>query len=331
MKADELLVTAGCFAAVAVLTAAAGLVLEWARRRLAARLQSRTGPGPLQPLRDLLKLARKETIVPDAAQQAIFMLMPIVALAGVSATSLLVWGASVCPGLGFEGDLILILYLLVLPGVALAVGACASGNPLAAIGGARQMKLIVAALPPLILAVATVLFRTARPGGGLGQVSFALADILEAQRGSYWMLETGSVYDAAPRLPVLSASGFIAFMIAIISAHGLLGMRPFDCADAGPEIAGGVYAEYGGPMLAVWMLVRMMMLVTLSVFVATLFLGGGRTMALPAAAAALGIAATISLLAGVMARVRIDQAVRFFWLDLGLLGLLALVLAAAGY
>jgi len=211
------------------------------------------------------------------------------------------------------------------------VGGCASGNPLATIGGARQMKLIVAALPPLILAVATVLFRTARPGAGLGQVSFGLADIVEAQRGSYWMLGTASGYDAAPRLAVLSVSGFIAFMIAIISVHGLLGMRPFDCAEAGPEIAGGVYAEYGGPMLAVWMLVRMMMLVTLSVFVATLFVGSVGPMMLSVAGAALGIAATVSLLAGVLARVRIDQAVRFFWLDLGMLGLLALVLAVAGY
>jgi len=329
MRAGDILATMGLFGAAMVLTALAGLVFEWVRRKVAARLQSRSGPGPLQPVRDLVKLSRKETIVPDTAQRAVFMLMPLVALAGASGAALLVWGASVSPGLGFRGDLVLVLYLLALPGVALAVGGCASGNPLGAMGGARQMKMMLAAFAPLLLAVATALQRTARPGG---QISLSLACAVRAQAGT--ALPGGEGMRLVTSYAAASFSGVIALSVAIISIHGLLGLRPFDCAEAPGELAGGVRAEYGGPMLAVWKLVGMMMFVTLPAFVVTLFIGGfdfTSVLVVGPVVALLGMAGLISVLSGLVARVRIDQAVRFFWLDLGLLGLLALVLAVAGY
>ncbi len=41
---------------------------------------------------------------------------------------------------GFHGDLIVIFYLLTIPSLTYVIGALASGNPLAAVGGSREMK-----------------------------------------------------------------------------------------------------------------------------------------------------------------------------------------------
>ena len=60
------------------------LVMIWAERRVVARMQQRIGPnrvgpfGLLQGLADGIKLALKEDIIPTAADNAVFILAPII-------------------------------------------------------------------------------------------------------------------------------------------------------------------------------------------------------------------------------------------------------------
>ncbi len=56
------------------------------------------------------------------------------------------------PGATFAGDLIVVMYLLALPSLSMILGAFASRNPLASLGGSREMKLVMAYELPFILA-----------------------------------------------------------------------------------------------------------------------------------------------------------------------------------
>ena len=74
MNARAALITVGIFAVAFVATAAVGLFVEWVRRHVAAGAQSRSGPGLLGPVHELVKLTAKETLVPQTARRAAFML-----------------------------------------------------------------------------------------------------------------------------------------------------------------------------------------------------------------------------------------------------------------
>ena len=60
---------------------ASGLVYEWVDRKLVARFQNRIGPRWFQPLADFVKLLAKEEIIPTGVNKALFVVLPVVALA----------------------------------------------------------------------------------------------------------------------------------------------------------------------------------------------------------------------------------------------------------
>jgi formate hydrogenlyase subunit 4 len=151
----------------ALFAAVAGLVSSWIDRKVTALVQARVGPRFSQPLWDLLKLLGKETVIPAGANRLTFVLMPLVALAAVAlAATILVanvlWQNGLLPSYGglshygMVGDLIVVLYLLAVPSLALVVGASSSNNPFASVGASREMKLMCYELP-LLLAVAAAL------------------------------------------------------------------------------------------------------------------------------------------------------------------------------
>ena len=127
----NILVFPGC-----LFVGAMGLLLSGIDRKVLARMQKRVGPPIIQPLYDFLKLLGKETIVPKAANRKVFLGAPVVGFAALVVTAALI------PVLGyraFEGsaDLIVLLYLLTIPAVALIIGGSSSGNPYAGIGISR--------------------------------------------------------------------------------------------------------------------------------------------------------------------------------------------------
>ncbi|MCX8015169.1 MAG: NADH-quinone oxidoreductase subunit H, partial [candidate division WOR-3 bacterium] len=122
-----------------------------------------------------------------------------------------------------------------------------------------------------------------------------------------------------------SASGLIAFIVGLICIQAKLGYAPFDIAEAEQELMAGVYTEYSGAGLALFRLSKAMMLFLLPCLEITLFWGGlARWSAIPEF---LLILILIILIKNTNPRLRIDQALKFFWLGLMPVAILAIILA----
>ncbi|MGE5466968.1 MAG: respiratory chain complex I subunit 1 family protein [Ignavibacteria bacterium] len=290
---------------------ALGLALKGADRRLAARLQGRIGPPLMQPFYDLVKLARKRTMVPDIAAEPVFLGAPLVGVVSMMLAAAQVPIPGVYAPDPILGDLLVLLYLLAVPAVVLMVAGSASGSPFGAIGFSREMALMLAYEGPLVLVVAAVALRTG---------SFSLTDIVAYQ-------QTHGAFLLDPVMwPALAA--FVAFYPAN------LGIVPFDIPEAETEVLEGPLLEYSGPALGLFKL--------MSALKAVVVLSLGIALFFPLAPeGALGLVAhllklLVLMLLGVtvvrvsMGRMRIDQAFRFFlkWpLVLSLISLAAVALA----
>jgi len=162
--------------ALMLLVVVLALLFDGADRIISARMQRRLGPPLLQPFLDLLKLLGKENIVPRRAVPWVFNGAPWVAAASMLLVFLYIPVGSVPPVLGVHGDLILILYLLGLSGVAMAVGGFASGNPIANVGAQREMILMMSYELPLAVVASTlawVAYKTGMPGDPFNLETFA--------------------------------------------------------------------------------------------------------------------------------------------------------------
>ena len=270
-----------------------GLFLCWVDRKVAARIQSRMGPPWYQCYADVLKLMAKTMILPRGSRKSGFLLAPLVGLAGITLVSTIVWMVNIQPDKSFMGDLIVVLYLLSLPSLALIIGGSSSRNPFGAVGVAREMKMILAYELPFLMAIATVIIHTK---------SILLGDIIKIQ-------SLNGVLLAHP-------SGVLAMIVSLVCMQAKLGYLPFDIPEAETEIIGGTLAEYSGVSLALFKLTNAMMLLTLPLFLITLFLGGIRFTfggIVGTLIAYTVILLLIILVKTVHPRLRIDQAVRFFW------------------
>jgi len=112
-----------------------------------------------------------------------------------------------------------------------------------------------------------------------------------------------------------------------------VGFVPFDIAEAETELAGGVLMEYSGPLLAIWKITQAMMLVAMPLFLITMFLGGfgsGGIELVWGVVKYVLILVVMILIKNTNPRVRIDQAMKFFWVYCGIALTIAVVLAMVG-
>jgi len=287
-------------------TVALGLFASWLVRKVSALVQWRVGPPLLQPLYDLMKLLGKEILVPQDAQRTVFMLSPLVGLIGVLLLAVMLWRTAFTQS-AFLGDIVVAIYLMVLPSLALILGSSASASPHAAIGTSREMKLVMGYELPLVLALVVVIIKA---GGQLN-----LAAISAGQTVAF------------------SISGMLAFLVALLCIQAKLGFVPFDIAESETEVASGVIIEYSGALLAAWKLMQAVMLVALPLFLVQVFLGGFETAGwslLWSIAKYVLILVLLILIKNTNPRVRIDQAMKFFWVYCGLVMVVAVLLAALG-
>jgi len=283
-----------------------GLVACWIVRKVSALVQWRVGPPLLQPFYDVMKLMGKETLIPQDAQRAVFIAAPIVGLAGVLLLSTMLWRTTITQA-DFVGDIIVAIYLMILPSLALILGSSASASPHATIGTSREMKLVMGYELPLVLAFIIVIIKT---GGQL------------------------SLFKIAEFTPALSISGMLAFLASLLCVQAKLGFVPFDIAESETEVASGIIIEYSGPLLAVWKIMQAMMLVALPLFLVMVFLGGFGTTAGWPLVWGVGkyvlVLVLIILIKNTNPRVRIDQAMKFFWVYCGIALTIAIILASIG-
>ena len=295
-----------------ILTAVIGLVASWIDRKVTARVQYRVGPPFLQPLLDIVKLLGKETLVPAGASRITFFAAPVVGLASVVLASTVLWMNDVNYTQTFIGDLIVVLYLLMIPSISIMMGGFASKNPLASLGASREMKLILSYELPFLLAVLVPVIKSG--------FSIRLGDML--------------IYQAQNGIFAASGSGALALVVCILCVQAKIGLVPFDIAEAESEIVSGPLIEYSGAGLAVYRLMKNMLLFVLPFFLMILFLGGWRWDGIHALNGALkyvGLVAAATVIRNTNPRVRIDQAVRFFWGPVTVMAIVAVVLAIKGF
>ena len=284
-------------------TAVVGLVASWIDRKVTARVQWRVGPPWYQPFIDLVKLSIKEITVPRGASKLVFFFAPLMGLSAVILAATFIWLANIELGAsGFTGDVIVILYLLTLPAIALILGSSASGNPLASLGASREIKLILAYELPFIIALIVPIIKSS----GLLRLTDLIA--FQAANGAF----------------VSNVSGVLAILVAIFCMQAKLGLVPFDMGEAETEIMAGAYIEYSGMLLAILKLTKTMMMVALPVFLTTVFWGGFSIWKYVI------LLVVIILMRNTNPRVRIDHAMRFFWGKMTLIASIAALLATLG-
>jgi NADH-quinone oxidoreductase subunit H len=286
-------------------TAILGLVSTWVDRKVSAKLQWRVGPPFAQPFYDVVKLLGKEIIIPKSAHPATFILAPMLGLTSITIVSTILWLTNITD-VSFVGDVIVISYLLMIPSLSIMLGGFASGNPIAVTGSSREMKLVLGYELPYLFVLLTIIVKNG--------MSLQLTTLQN-------------------QTSILSISGILAFLIALLCVQAKLGLPPFDIAEAETELMEGPYIEYSGALFAIYKLTQAMALFTLPIFLATLFLGGMNFQGWGIVAAILKfvvILVLIIVIKNTNPRIRIDQGVQFFWIYLTPLAVLALLLAVIG-
>jgi len=249
------------------------LYCNWISRKFAARLQNRIGPlhtgwqGILQPLADFIKLLVKEDITPAAANRIIFTMAPIVVFALPLAALFLIpiqsignlWGYT--PVASFEGDLIIVLFLLTLIILGVFLGGWSSANRFGAVGAERVALMMLAYEIPLTLVAV---------GPAIMAGSLSIKNIVDWQVSSVWG------FLASPGLPGL-ALAFVMLVgaaVYIVCLLAELELRPFDIPEAETEIVGGWQVEYSGKKLALLTVGHDIKMVLAAALLTSLFLGG---------------------------------------------------------
>ncbi len=293
--------------------AVAGGFLSWFDRKITARVQFRKGPPLLQPFYDFFKLLLvKETILQKQGSPIVFLAAPVFAVFGATMAGVFVLLPLFNITTGFRGDLIVIFYLLTIPSFSYIIGSLASGNPLAAVGGSREMKLILSYELTFLLFTAGIIMKA-------GQ-QFDLYGIIKAQQ------------EISPYIG--SISGILLFIVGIFCVQAKLALVPFDIPEAEAEITEGIFIEYSGAAYALIKLAKYIMLFVLPSLIVAVLMGGFRLDGINilwSILKVLGVVLLLTLIRNTNPRIKIKQAVSFFLIWMNLLAIAALVLIAFGY
>ncbi len=221
--------------------------------------------------------------------------------------------------------MIIILYLLAIPPLAIALGGFASGSPYSTIGSQREIVMMMSYEFPLAITIATVAYLVG------GEAAFSLTTIAAAQ---IWTL-VGPV-------------GFVGLVlllgVLLATTPAKLSKVPFDISKADVEISGGPMAEYSGKNLAMFYLADAVKTIAILAIVVAIFF----PFQLSPILGITGIAATaidisfyllkilllmivvVTFIRTIFARLKIDQFSRLFLESVSALSLLGLVLIWVG-
>jgi len=313
-----------------------GLLYKGIDRKLSAHMQGRIGPPIVQPFRDIRKLFTKENIIPENAIPWVFNLAPLIGLIGAISIMLYIPlvpqldGVGLVPLIPFGGDLILILYLLMIPSIAMVIGGFSSGSPYATVGAQREMTTMIAYEFPLAIIIVTIAWKLStviETAEGITQNSFALSTIA-----------------SMPIWNVVGPAGFfgciILLLILLIVTPAELSKIPFDSPEAETEIAGGLLTEYSGRNLGMFYLTDAVKTLVMGTIIVAIFFPYNLSPLLglesiPAIIVDiiffliklfLVILFSVTLIRVAVARLKIDQIVYTYWIPLTLLSLVGLIL-----
>ena len=298
--------------------------ITWFERKFAARIQSRMGPtmvgpkGLLQPIADGLKMIQKEEIVPRDADRLLFQMAPALAAFFALAVSAVI---PFSPGLlGSDLDVSVLVALAIsgLTSFPVWVGAWASNNKYALLGGMRmvaqaisyEIPMVLAALVPVMLAD-----------------SLSIGDIVAYQAEHGWF----AFWPPGP--------GMLAFLLFLLTALAEGNRIPFDIPEAESELVAGPTTEYGGIRFGLFAVAEYVHSVLSSALAAALFLGGWDGPFGPPALWMIGkttaLFVLVTWLRWTLLRLRSDQLMALCWVylvpaGLGLILVSGLYVAWAG-
>jgi NADH-quinone oxidoreductase subunit H len=264
-----------------------GLLYEFADRKLVARFQNRVGPRWFQPLADFIKLLAKEEIIPTGVQPALFITLPVVALAAALTAALYVPMFGLQPAYGFSGDLVVTIYLLSLMTLCIGLAGANTVDRFSLVGATRALTQLFSYEAPFMLAML---------GPAIAVGSWQISEINTAVQSGWWNM-------------LVQPFGFV---VALIGLMGKLELPPFDAPEAETEIVAGALTEYSGRGFGLFRIGRDIELVIGLTLIASFYMGGlaspidflWKTLALLLVTAALQ---------SLFARLRIDQTVGMWW------------------
>ncbi len=280
------------------------MVFDWVDRRVMARFQERVGPPWYQPLADFIKLLTKEDILPRGVSEQYAALLPMISLSAVLTAGLYVPVAGVAAA-SFEGDLIVVMFLLSIPALAYFLAGWISVGVYSIIGGHRALLQYFSYEVPFLMAVAC-------PAVLSGSWSIANIVAYQAQTTwGFWMQPVG-------------------FVLALIGLIGKLKRDPLDIPKAKSEVVAGPLTEFSGRKLALWHLAMAMQSVVGIFLLVNLFFGESRFFEqLPAfpvfGLKSLGILVLLAMASALYARLRLDQLANLGWRILAPLALLQIL------
>jgi NADH-quinone oxidoreductase subunit H len=293
-------------------------------RKVIARMQDRPGPNRIWPyglsqaIADAIKMLTKEMVLPKNADRLIYNAAPIlIVVPALMIYAVLPFGPRVVNATVDVGAADLnvgVLYFVALgsiTSIAILMAGWGSNNKFALLGAFRVVNQLLAYEVPMILSLLAVV---------------VLTGTMSAQR----IIEAQSV----PYLIVMP----IAALTFIISAMAELNRAPFDLLEAESELVAGYQVEYSGMKFAMFYIAEYVNILSSSILIATLFLGGYKFFGLEDAAPVLapfvvfGKATLVFFFMlwfrGTFPRVRLDQLVGLAWKFLVPISLVNLMLAA---
>jgi NADH-quinone oxidoreductase subunit H len=260
-----------------IMTAAAYVVLL--ERRMAAWIQDRVGPNrvglPLteirlwglgQPLADGVKFILKEEYTPAHVDKPLYVLAPIVILVAALAAFAVIPFGSVLPGslLGWKyaeqpvelvvapGIDVAMIYIFAVSSISVygvILGGWSSNNKYSLLGGLRSSAKLIAYELPLGLGILGVV---------LAAGSLNLSEIITSQANTGWNA-------------LVQPLGFFVFAVAAFAEAARL---PFDLPECEQELIGGYDTEYSGIKLLLFLVAEFLHMITASLLLVLLFLGG---------------------------------------------------------
>ena len=289
-----------------VLTATAYTV--WFERVALGRIQRRPGPnrvgpfGLLQLAADGVKLAFKESFVPEKTDKVIYVVAPTIAVAA----AFLAW-AVIPIGLWYNvqywiADLnigvLLIFAVSSLNVYAIVLGGYASNNKYSLLGGLRAAAQLISYEMALGLSLVPTFMIVG---------SLRLRDIVEYT--VHWGPYTGPI-----PLIILTPIGFVIYLMAAVAETN---RAPFDLPEAEQELIGGFLTEYSGLKFVMYYLAEYVNMITVSALATLIFFGGWYLWVVPPVFAfLLKVILFLFLyiwLRGTFPRLRYDMLMRLGW------------------
>lgn len=223
-----------------------GLLSQWYRRKLVARLQNRVGPkyvgpmGILQPFADLYKLIFVKELVTGLYTPARFLAYVLTLGIAALATSTVLLPLSP-HSIGASYDVLVFIYLTLYASIAFALVGFGSVSPYPSFGGARYSTMMLVFEPTIALSLLAMV-RVLAPH------SLSLNEALGKPR---IVGLRDPLYSLIQVLVLLTAGA--SFSIALLSKAM---MKPFDIPEAETEVASGYLAELSGPALGLSILLH---------------------------------------------------------------------------